>query len=315
MNLIHQWSLGQLLNEPRPYRLIATPEPNCNLACEHCYFSHKHVSPTIQPLVFQWGEALSFALNNDIEVLCAGRVMSKRAVDFVWYYIAAAKVHQKEVRLSVVDNGYTVFNLEPHFDHINTFNISIDGADKAHDKQRRMEGSARVAWKAIRKLKRKGYDPLLSSCLSPITMSGWNEFEKEVEQTDVRLSVSLTLDVGSTRSPSIFSKQDERERALELLVTGIPKLVQIYDTRDIEPLHKVLGDSVIWEKSENLPGMTTALDNGVVIVYRPLSVLRLVEFLMDHEGTVFCHLNPETSTLELNKKELLAWSIWKHGGI
>lgn len=310
MNLTDRWSKGWLLSVPHPYRLIATPEPNCNLSCEHCYFGHAKIAH----FPFKWDRGISFALANDIDVLCAGRVASPRVDNFISQYIAAAEAHQKKTKLSVVDNGYTVFNLEHHFDHINTFNISIDGSDHAHDRQRRKVGSARVAWTAIEKLQARGFDPILSSCLSPITMKNWDEFEKEAEQTDVRLSVSLTLQIGSARSPSLFSNPDQRAKALELLVTGIPKLVQIYDTRDIEPLHKVLGDSAIWQKDEEIPGMTT-LPNGVVVVYRPHSLLCLVEYLMDHEGKVFTHKNSEKSLPELNKKELLAWNIWKHSGI
>lgn len=306
MNTIQKWKTGTLLDQPNPRRIIVTPEPNCNLSCEHCYFSHGKVQTGSEKI--DWSSCIEFALGHDIPVFCAGRVVTDKVTHFVKSYLDVADELRKPSRLSLVDNGFTVFNLEQYFDRVEEFNISIDGRDAEHDIQRRRAGSARVAWESIYKLKKLGFDPMLASCISPITIPGWKEFEKEVEQADVPMSVGLTLEIEETRKPALYSTLTQRAAALEILVTGVPKLVQIYDLRDVKALEEVIG-RVQWEEDDTVPGLTTTLENGVYIVYRPESILWNAEYIAHYDGKVLGHPRTNNTIEELLKKELCAWGL------
>ena len=283
MNTIQQWKNGSLKDIPHFRRLVITPEPNCNLACDHCYFAHNKVNAG--PDITDWSECVNKALELDILIFCAGRIITPRVVRFCEEYLQIADAQAKPSRLSLVDNGYTVFNVQHLFGRIESFNISIDGADAQHDIQRRKEGSSRVAWNSIYRLKELGYDPLLSSCISPITMVDWSEFEKEVVDADVRLSVSMTLQIENTRANTLYQNHDARKKAIDILVNGVPKSIQIYDPRDVRALLEIIG-SVEWSEDNDVPGLITELNNGVQIVYRPMSILWNAEFVVHHDGKI-----------------------------
>jgi len=127
MNTVQQWKNGSIQDIPHFRRLVVTPEPNCNLACDHCYFAHNKVNPG--PDIIDWSECIDTALSENILVFCAGRIITPRVIRFCEEYLRTANTQSKPTHLSLVDNGYTVFNLEHLFDQIETFNISIDGAD------------------------------------------------------------------------------------------------------------------------------------------------------------------------------------------
>lgn len=304
MNIIERWKNGTLTDAGDPRRVIVTPEPNCNLACEHCYFSHNKVTaPSSQT---DWSQCLQFVLDNDLFLLLAGRVVTDRVIHFMKEYLSITRLQNKKAYLAVVDNGYTVFNLEPYFNEIQEFNISIDGADAQHDRQRNKTGSARVAWDAVYRLKSLGYDPVIAACTSPITIHQWTEFEKEIEQVDIRLSTGLTVEIEETRAPALFRDKFDRAKALEVLVTGIPKLIQMYDTRDVAALEQVLG-KVDWKEDDLVPGLSVTLPNGVHIIYRPESILWNVEFVAHHDGRVQ-HLPRHGLSFEnIYEKELGFW--------
>ena len=296
MNTIQQWKNGSLQNIPHFRRIVITPEPNCNLACDHCYFAHNKVNPG--PDTTDWSECINTALDLDILIFCAGRIITPRVIRFCEEYLQTADAQAKPSHLSLVDNGYTVFNLDHLFDRIETFNISIDGADAQHDIQRKKIGSSRVAWNSIYKLKEMGYDPLLSSCMSPITMIEWNEFEKEVVDADIRLSVSLTLQIENTRANTLYQNHDERKKAIDVLISGIPKSIQIYDPRDVRALLELIGD-VDWSEDDLVPGLITELNNGVQIVYRPMSILWNAEFIVHYDGKI--HGQPRETNLTFDQ--------------
>lgn len=283
MNIIQQWQSGSLLEQWTPRRIIVTPEPNCNLACDHCYFSHEKFN--IAADTTDWAECIAFALKHDINVFCAGRIITKRVIRFCREYIQTAESQSVTPRLSFVDNGYTIFEAEEFFEKTFQFNISLDGRDTEHDKQRNKQGSARVAWNAIYKLKDMGYDPIIASCISPITMNGWGVFEKEILEADVPTSVNLTLPVEYTRQNACFSNFETRMQALRILTEGIPKMIQIYNLEDLVAL-KMLGVKTEWFEDDTLPGMMTYLPSGGYIAYRPQTILRNVEFVAHYDGKV-----------------------------
>ncbi len=303
MNLIQQWAAGVLKDNDSPRRIIVTPEPNCNLECSHCYFAHQKVKLSDTPV--DWIKVIDFALKHDTDVLVAGRIVTDRVIRFVDQYLQIAQARGTQTKLSVVDNGYTINRLERYFPRIDSFNISIDGCDESHDSQRGVQGAARVAWNAVHYLKGKGYDPVLSSCISPITMKGWEDFEKEVEAADVRMAVTPILQIGETPTSSLYQSSHPRVQALEKLVKGVPKLIQLHDVRDVRAMREILGKDMVWSQENTLPGLKIILDSGIHIVFRPISLSYLTEFLVDDQGNILsqkrvCNLE------DLNQQELWA---------
>ncbi len=283
MSIIQEWKSGALEEKWTPRRIIVTPEPNCNLACDHCYFSHEKFN--IGSDTTDWTECINFALDHDINVFCAGRIVTHRVMRFCREYLQEVDTRSVIPRLSFVDNGYTIFNAKEFFGRVFEFNVSIDGNDEKHDIQRNKSGSARTAWNAIYKLKEMGFDPLIASCISPITMIGWDEFESEVQKADVPMSVNLTLPVEFTRKNACFSDFSLRMEALKLLVDGIPKMIQVYNLEDMVAL-KQLKVKTNWFEDDTLPGMMTYLPNGGYVAYRPQTILRNVEFVAHYDGKV-----------------------------
>jgi len=116
-------------------------------------------------------------------------------------------------------------------------------------------------------------------------MADWDEFEKEVVDADIRLSVSMTLQIENTRANTIYQDHSTRKKAINILVNGVPKSIQIYDPRDVKALLEIIGN-VEWSEDDLVPGFITVLNNGVQIVYRPMSLLWNAEFVAHYDGKI-----------------------------
>ncbi|MEK7646201.1 MAG: hypothetical protein AAB381_00705 [Patescibacteria group bacterium] len=318
MKPIEKW-LNQSLTKIEPMRIIATTEARCNLACEHCYWAHDMSSAPIS----DWRPAARKIANLGVPVFFAGRILTPNGAFFLKHCISEGI---KEI--GIVDNGYTILtepNLLPHYTSIN---ISIDGWREKHDQQRGKVGAFDKAWSTVMELKKQGYDPIISSALSPITLNEWERFENLLAENDVPVSSTLVWALPNTakRGTAVFAEK-EMCVAFEKLMGGIPKLINIYSFEHAQTLWPILSQ-LHWNLDTEFGDCLTAtLSSGVTIVYRPASLVSVFELSLQWDGVFYTPFTygkgvPEdevdTSYLEWARKtnttELELWSSILKGG-
>lgn len=266
-----------------PQIVGVTMESVCNLRCKHCYWNHdeNHV-----PKVADWSTQIDQLAQWNTDVIYAGRVLSGSGAEFIKNYCDATGK-----KIGIVDNGYTILkhsNLYGLYSHVN---ISIDGTEADHDSQRGTVGSSRVAWHAINALKKAGLDPIISSCVSPINIDRWNEFEHQARDRDVRLMVTPVLGVAGNRDRmSLFTTTSIR-RAFEVLLEGIPKRIKLMDPTHIKALLPLLKqfDWVITEA-----GYETVVGD-VQLEYQPFAIDTLVERNLSWNGRFYTNKDVDNS--------------------
>lgn len=264
MNHMNLWLQGEL-REVQPTRVDAVPVAECNLKCEHCFWPHGIKSPKDDIV---WGTHADQIAKWDVPVVYAGRTLTKRGESFIEECLA------RDVSVGIVDNGYTIMRREdllPRYAHIN---ISLDGAPEAHDRQRRKVGSFEHAWNTILRLKAQGYDPIVSTAFSPWSFDGWSEFEARLRDFDIPVSVALVLAYPETakRGSVIFTDKKSVRKGFETLLSGIPKLINLYDLEFV----RILKDSFrefSWAPSDAGDSLCAETPNGSRIIYYPDSVI------------------------------------------
>lgn len=258
------WLRGEL-RDVQPTRVDAVPVAECNLKCEHCFWPHGIKSPK-DGIV--WGPHADQIAKWNVPVVYAGRTLTKRGESFIDECLA------RDIPIGIVDNGYTIMRREdllPRYAHIN---ISLDGAPEAHDRQRRKVGSFDDAWNTILRLRALGYDPIVSTAFSPWSYDGWSEFEARLRDFDVPMSVTLVLAYPETakRGSVIFTDKKSVRKGFETLLSGIPKLINLYDLEFV----RILGDSLrefSWAPSDDGDSLCADTPNGSRIIYYPDSVI------------------------------------------
>ncbi len=257
------WLQGQLY-DVQPARVDAVPVAECNLRCEHCFWPHGIKSPKDN---INWGIHADQIAKWDVPVVYAGRILTKRGERFIEKCLA------RDIPIGIVDNGYTIMRREdllPRYAHIN---ISLDGAPEAHDRQRRKVGSFDHAWNTILRLKALGYDPIVSTAFSPWSFDDWSEFEARLRDFDVPVSVALVLAYPETvkRGSVIFTDRKSVRKGFETLLSGIPKLINLYNLEFV----RILRDSLrefSWAPSDAGDSLYAETPNGSRIIYYPDSV-------------------------------------------
>jgi hypothetical protein len=194
----------------------------------------------------------------------------------------------------VIDNGYTILKHPEIWPVVDYVNISIDGVDEDHDRQRNREGSARVAWNAIHALKRAGLDPSVAGCVSPLNIERWDEFETALVESDVPLSCTPVLGVRSARARNMpLFDRIGLVRAFEKLVSGTEKVVFLYDPAHVETLLPLL-TQCRWERG--IDAVKTDI-SGVQVYYRPLSVQALHERPLMWNGKFYSNVDANHANL------------------
>lgn len=314
MTLIEKWRSCQISNF-QPVRIAAVIEAICNLSCEHCFWAHD-MRDQSRP---DWKLQSSLIANMRVPVLYSGRILSTNGMAFLNACLEAGVQD-----FSIVDNGYTLFHAPDEWlKRFGSINISIDGWRTAHDKQRAKEGSFDVAWDAVLKLKEKGLDPIISCAFSHLTFDEWNRFQDLIEEHDVRLSSTLVISNKEvlTRGVANFIDQDTIIRAFELLLDGVPKLINLYDLEHVKVLAPIL-KGMKWENDTTEgDSLVAVLPNETRIVYRPQSVLCAGEIALRwdgkfySQGVQFMQFSPiedwakiDPGIHEVNRAEVEAWS-------
>ncbi|MCA9356678.1 radical SAM protein [Candidatus Nomurabacteria bacterium] len=259
-----------------PALVIVSIESACNLECLHCYWEHGLTKSPER----DWSKQLNAIARWGSDLLFAGRILSPQGAKLIrdFYNLTGKKI-------GIIDNGYTI--LDPRYrdllDIYDEVNVSIDGVAADHDRQRGKVGSSRDAWRAIHVLKEAGLDPIVSSCVSPINIDRWSEFEAELYQYDVPLSCTPVLGIGGNigRMPVFSSK--ELIKAFEFLLAGVPKLINLLDPKHMQVLLPLLKEFE-WQIEDD---GYTAVVNSVLVKYRPYSLSTIRELNLQWDGEFY----------------------------
>jgi MoaA/NifB/PqqE/SkfB family radical SAM enzyme len=278
--LINDW-LEKRLSTLSPIRIIATVEAQCNLACAHCYWAHDLKEKS----VLEWDTVVQKIASYNVDVAYAGRLLTKAGLSFI-----NACVRHGVREMGIVDNGYTIWNADENllrrFEYIN---ISIDGWREQHDTQRGRVGSFDVAWESVLRLKEMGLDPIVATAISPITWENWDRFEGLLSEWNIPLSSTLVLEVPVVRDRAIAVLKTTRDkrRAFEILIGGMPKIVNIYELEYIKVLMPILKDFK-WEL-DTFAGdsLVARLPSDTYVVYRPKSVQWSGELTLRWDGKFY----------------------------
>lgn len=279
--LIDNWLGNKLDGSINPLRVVATIVAVCNLSCRHCFWHHDLEEKTVHDwtrqarLIADWGATVGYA----------GRMLTPKGLAFLQTCFDAGVE-----KIGIVDHGYTIFNapidLLQRLDYIN---ISVDGVRVDHDIQRNKEGAFDKAWGAVLKLKAQGFDPIISSCLSPTNLGRWSEFEAILADNDVPLSVAMisTADAVTERETADFSDEKSCRMAFETLLNGVPKIINLYDLAHVEHLIPILKD-LQWQP-DRIEGdaLIAELSSGIQVVYRPQSLIWSGELNLRWDGKFY----------------------------
>lgn len=320
MTLIERWSHGNLVKgHLETIRVLVTTEARCNLACQHCYWSHNIIPNNNN----DWRRQVAQIKKMDTPVFFVGRILNKRGATFLRELLA----QQATEWLGVVDNGLTILDYPEFFAHWKSVNISIDGWRDQHDLQRGCGGLFEKAWNSVMELRENGVDPIISSALSPITTGNWEKFEEHLVKYNVPMSSTLVWDLPepSKRGRAVFSSDTFLREAFLKLVNGMPKLINIYSIEQVRVLKDILAQYRWSMDDEGGDCLKAVLPSGTIIVYRPISLVSVAEVSLHWDGVFY---TPPTYGLEkpielvdgpffrrinqLNFEELLVWSEITH---
>ncbi len=274
---------GCYLVVPDPVYVAATIEGVCNLRCKHCYWSHDTRNI---PVVDDWSEQIAQLVAWGSEVAYAGRILSPRGAAFIENYCRSSGK-----KIGIVDNGFTIQKYPELMQYYEYINISVDGVAEDHDKQRGMKGSCAIAWEAIHNLKFKGYDPIISCCVSPVNFGSWDRFENMVCKRDVRLSCTPVLPVLGNRNRMPFFSDTELCDVFEKLVHGCGKLIKLVLPEHVQTLMPILKEYV-WEIHDY---SLEAEVEGIYISYQPLSIDTLVGRNLSWNGKFYVNADADDS--------------------
>ncbi|USN92505.1 MAG: radical SAM protein [Candidatus Nomurabacteria bacterium] len=311
MKAIEKWMNGELYSL-HPVRVDAVPVAECNLKCEHCFWPHGVGSPkdgndwTAQAdQVAKWG----------VPVVYAGRTLTPRGERFIEECFA------RDIPLGIIDNGYTIMRREDFLSRYGHISISLDGSPEAHDRQRRKVGSFDKAWDTILRLKALGFDPIVSTAFSPWSFDGWSDFEARLRDYDVPMSVALVVNFPETVKRGQVNFTDERtvREGFDVLLSGIPKLINLYDSEFVRILRGSLSE-FSWAPSDTGDSLEAETPNGSRIVYYPDSVIATSNVVLRWDGQFYAPWGKEYLKLSdfsevyeeqvnaLNRRELELWT-------
>ncbi|MBP9751923.1 MAG: radical SAM protein [Candidatus Moranbacteria bacterium] len=259
-----------------PRLVIAVLEPRCNLKCSHCYWNHDGID--YGKRTHDWSRQIEKIVSWNADVAYAGRILTPRAAEFIKEYC-----ERSGKKVGIVDNGYTILSHPELFKYYEYVNISLDGVPEDHDRQRNKKGSFEIALAAIRKMNRiaeerqdevsrEALRPVVSATFSPLNIDQWEQFEGLLTKENIAMSCNPVLGVQENfnRNMPLFDAEGIRE-AFKKVVGGMPKLINLYDPKHVEPLLPLL-KRYDWTIRQEGDALRTELENGTVIVYKPLSV-------------------------------------------
>lgn len=266
---------GRIRECPPPSLVVAVLEQWCNLQCTHCYWAHRHEKwsgdPKASGSIEDFSSQIEQIVTWNADVVCSGRVLTHRVARFIKDFAA-----RSGKKAGVVDNGYYILKHPELWDLVEYIDISIDGTDEDHDRQRGKAGSAEVAWNAIRVLEAhyahsKNPDRVVvSSCVSPLNIGRYHEFEAALRDEHIMLSCTPVLQRESNRRRNMpMFDPDGLNRAVEKLLRGIPKLLYLYDPGHVEALLPLLGQ---FQWRQEKPDCIETVAGNVAIIYKPTSV-------------------------------------------
>lgn len=279
VSLAQQWLKGELDTLPVPRLVIATISAQCNLACGHCYWAHDLRDATSRDWnaaivqVVAWGSSLTYA----------GRILNPIGAKFLKRFIEVSG----KVKPGIIDNGWTIMRHPDLLKEYEQIAISIDGEPEDHDLQRGKVGAFEKSWETVLELKRQGFDPVVSSALSPISMRHWGAFEERIVQCDIPLSTTLVWSLRETeaRGAACLNNRQVVE-AFERLISGTPKLINLYATDQVRALAPIL-KHMRWAAEDD--ALVAEAPSGAVVIYRPESVLLVSEIDLLWDGEFYTH--------------------------
>jgi len=326
--LIESWINGY--DHFMPERVIATATMACDHACGHCYWPHANEDfdgilkdDSDLPGLKDWAKPARTIANRwpNADVVYAGRMLIGRGREFIRTYHDLTGN-----RVGIVDSGSTICHYPELLDTFSYMDISIDGGPEAHNRRRpRKDGkdSFPIAWKAVKKLQKRGYTPRVSAALNADTLNGWDQFEDRLIDSRVPLTTALVWDLPATqeRDSARVRTKKEANDIFYTLINGCEKVLTISALQHLQWLSEPLS-KLEWEPVGDV--MQATIDEMVVVRYRPASLIGISEIDLSHTGNFltsvgFTQRLPRTSVDAVDgsylaqanafrKRELEVWS-------
>lgn len=306
-----------------PALMSAVLERTCNLRCDHCLYQDEkssaslsrsaHLEETIMSMVSQMPQASG---EYQPSFMSAGRILRPAHLEL----FQRLRESRPEVKLGVIDNGtYTkLFSRWPEGFKFDWMDISVDGVESTHNKQRQSPEAFRIAMEGLRMardvvrppneggrvtslftltklnaqdisavaemLLEKNEKYPLADWMCVTTMSPTNEINTDLEITvdDFTLAWKGMCEVSRKYNPQ-STWNDQEGRRFEF---------GIYRTEDMEKLAAVIGEKRLLEAFSSKGGSPLRVDgnflktkiDGVPIKYLPLSIWTPEEFLIEADG-------------------------------
>lgn len=315
-----------LLNQKHelPVLVTAVMERTCNLQCSHCLYQDEkssakiseaaHLGDRIIDIVSQMPSRSSKEGEEySPQFLSCGRILRP------WHLDVFTKLHEErpDVELGVIDNGTFTSLLAkwPNEFKFDWMDISIDGIEESHNKQRQ---SSKAFAQAIEGLKRarevtKSADEggRVSSLLT-LTKINANDIEvvadtllgsENGERPLVDQFQITTVGPTNAINAALETNADDFRSAWEQLkrasrkynTEGKPKIMfAIYRIEDIEKLAEVVGEGHFLEAFSTQENDTLPIKaernflyfdiDGIQVQYQPLSIWTPEEFLIEADG-------------------------------
>jgi hypothetical protein len=232
-----------------------------------------------------WSMAVEELASHHIPLFFAGRILTDNGANFLKLCIERNACSE----IGIVDNGFTILSHPELLPHYKTINISIDGFKEDHDKQRGKAGAFDRAWGTISELKKQGFDPVVSSAISPLTVDRWYMFEDLLSENDVPLSSTIVWALPNPleRGKAIFADEGGMIKAFNTLLNGVPKLINIYSFEQVKTLWPILR-TLEWKLDTEVGDCLSAeIGNGTTVIYRPTSSTSVSERSLEWDGVFY----------------------------
>ena len=273
-------------------------EGKCPNRCEHCIYhpDYPHFNKTLAP--DKWFTILNRVITKleMRKVIFDGRSYTHESLGIIRQFRRSFP----EVLLGLISDGP---NLEPYLGEIEEIapdwiDISIDGLEEAHDQQRNRTGSFRVTHEVLRRLKASGKIPKINilTCLTTLNVDSVLDMIRMLNLEGFKnffLSPFSYLD-GYRPDPKLkLSKEEFAQFAADFVTVGASLSnawleIDIYEPVDLAALREYQPDfwSVLEFKDVHLECTIKRHGNEMHIVYYPLSLTGLVDFIVNCDGRI-----------------------------
>jgi MoaA/NifB/PqqE/SkfB family radical SAM enzyme len=321
-----------LLQQELPTLSSLIMERTCNLSCSHCVFQDEKSSKRIS----QGCDLESIILTIASQLPINSSVIHEGRVIRDWHIPILAKI--KEIRpdlaLGLIDNG-TYLNVKDKFQahklHLDWLDISIDGDEATHNRQRGNKKAYATAIEGLRQarsyINRNGR---ITSLFTGTKINYANVYEAALSLMEEKLvdEFHVTPAGPTFRDENLVMDETEWVIFWESFCKahalgerfGIPVYIRFYNHDDIRKFANVVGYDAFRAAFTNRDdirvsrGSISFLINGIRILYVPVSICPTETFVIDVDGVyrlAYCvkFTLEELRNKRKDDKDLSAYSV------